>query len=201
MKYLQKNETLKNRIGSNDEKWLKESKAKLLKQINEEKRANLIMSRMEKQMNKQYQMASIPFNKASKSEFYNVVSKKHKVPDFNINQLKLGVHDTYKKDEKITTNFEPMDIEDVINKANLEEKSKKVNGHISHIEEDYNELKVHSNKQSIEGILVQRAVKTTIQTFYDKVLFDSYSNAHEVLKMFLFTRSRPDLRESKWYHW
>ena len=46
------NDTLKNQIGSYDEKWLEESKAKLLKDINDEKRANLIMSRMKKQMNK-----------------------------------------------------------------------------------------------------------------------------------------------------
>ena len=47
------NESLKNQIGDYDEKWLQESKAKLLKEIDDEKRANLIMSRMKKQMNKQ----------------------------------------------------------------------------------------------------------------------------------------------------
>ena len=46
------NDVLKNQIGEYDQKWLKESKAKLLKDINDEKRANLIMSRMKKQMNK-----------------------------------------------------------------------------------------------------------------------------------------------------
>ena len=46
------NESLKNQIGDYDEKWLQESKAKLLKDIEDEKRANLIMSRMKKQMNK-----------------------------------------------------------------------------------------------------------------------------------------------------
>ena len=46
------NNALKNQIGDYDEKWLEESKAKLLKDINDEKRANLIMSRMKKQMNK-----------------------------------------------------------------------------------------------------------------------------------------------------
>ena len=43
------NESLKNKIGSYDEKKLEGSKAKLLKQI-DGKRANLIMSRMEKHM-------------------------------------------------------------------------------------------------------------------------------------------------------
>ena len=46
------NEFLKNQIGEYDQKWLEESKAKLLKDINGEKRANLIMSRMKKQMEK-----------------------------------------------------------------------------------------------------------------------------------------------------
>ena len=46
------NDVLKNQIGENDQKWLEESKAKLLKDINDEKRSNLIMSRMRKQMNK-----------------------------------------------------------------------------------------------------------------------------------------------------
>ena len=40
------NDALKNQIGEYDEKWLQESKAKLLKEIDDEKRANLIMSRM-----------------------------------------------------------------------------------------------------------------------------------------------------------
>ena len=47
------NDTLKSKIGDYDEKWLQESKAKLLKDIDDEKRANLIMSRMKKQMEKQ----------------------------------------------------------------------------------------------------------------------------------------------------
>ena len=47
------NDVLKNQIGEYDQKWLDESKAKLLKDINDEKRANIIMTRMKKQMNKQ----------------------------------------------------------------------------------------------------------------------------------------------------
>ena len=39
-----------NKIGSYDEKWFKESKARLLQQIDDEKRANLSISRMKKQM-------------------------------------------------------------------------------------------------------------------------------------------------------
>ena len=40
------NESLKNQIGDYEKKWLQELKAKLLKDIDDEKRANLIMSRM-----------------------------------------------------------------------------------------------------------------------------------------------------------
>ena len=52
-----KNETLKNIrwlwwIGDYDEKWLEDSKAKQLKQIDGDRRANLVMSRMQKQMKK-----------------------------------------------------------------------------------------------------------------------------------------------------
>ena len=45
LNYLQKTK-LKNKIESYDEKWLEESRAKLTKQIDDRKRANLIMARM-----------------------------------------------------------------------------------------------------------------------------------------------------------
>ena len=47
-----KNESLKNKFGPYDEKWLEESKATLLQQINDKRRANLIIFWMKKQMNK-----------------------------------------------------------------------------------------------------------------------------------------------------
>ena len=84
-----------------------------------------------------------------KSEFDGIVSKKDNLQDLNIIQLKLEVHDTYKKDEKLTTNFEPTDDKDVVNKAYLDEKLKK-NSHIFYIEKDYNEFKSQYNKQSVE---------------------------------------------------
>ena len=73
---------------------------------------------------------------------------------------------------------------------------KKIDGHISYIEKDYNEFKKQYNKQSVEDVLIQRAVKTTIQILYDKGLFYNFQNAQEVLKDFLFTtRRRPDLEK------
>ena len=140
-------------------------------------------------------MAYISYNKLWESEFDGIVSKRDKLQDLNINNLKLEVHDTYKKDEKITTNFEPVDNDDVINKAYLDEKLLNINGHISKLEKDYNEFKLQYNKQSVEEILIQRAVKT-IQILYDKGLFDNFQNAEEVLKDFLFvTRRRGDLSD------
>ena len=107
-------------------------------------------------------MAYISYNKLWESEFDGIVSKRDKLQVANISQLKLEVHDTYKKDEKLTTNFEPVDNEDVINKGYLDEKFLNINGHISRLEKDYNEFKLQYNKQSVEEILIQRAVKTTI---------------------------------------
>ena len=74
------------------------------------------------------------------TEFDGIVSKRDKLQDLNIIQLKLEVHDTYKKIEKLTTNFEAVDDKDVKNKAYLDEKLKKLDGHISYIQKDYNEL-------------------------------------------------------------
>ena len=65
-----------------------------------------------------------------------------------------------------------------------------MNGHISHIEKGKNEFKLQYNKQSAEKILIQRAVKTTIQILYDKGLFGNYANADKILEDFLFTTRR-----------
>ena len=46
------NDALKKQIGDYDQKWLEETKARLSKVIDDKKRADLIMSRMKKQMNK-----------------------------------------------------------------------------------------------------------------------------------------------------
>ena len=123
------------------------------------------------------------------SEFDGIVSKRDKLQDLNINQVKLEVHDTYKKDEKRTTNFEPIDNSDVINKAYLESKLLKIDGHLSKLEKDYNEFILQYNKQNVEDILIQRAVKTTIQILYDKGLFDKFQNADKVLEDFFYNKT------------
>ena len=67
-------------------------------------------------------MAYLSYNKLWESEFDNIVSKRDKLQDMSNNQLKLEVNDTYKRDEKLTANFEAVNNENVINKAYLDEK-------------------------------------------------------------------------------
>ena len=141
-------------------------------------------------------MAYISYNKLWESEFDGIISKRDKLQDLNISQLKLEVHNTSKKGEKLTTNFEPVDDSDVINKGYLDSKLLKIDSHLSKLEKDYNEFILQYNKQNVEEILIQRAVKTTIQILYDKGLFDNFQNADKILEDFLFTtRRRPDLSE------
>ena len=135
-------------------------------------------------------MAYISYNNLWESEFDGIVSKRDKLQDANINQLKLEVHDSYRKDEKLTTNFEPNDNEDVINKGYLDSKLLKIDGHLSKLEKDFNAFTLQYDLQNVEEILVQRAVKTFIQILYDKGLFDNYANADKVLEDFLFTTMR-----------
>ena len=74
-------------------------------------------------------MAYISYNKLWESQYENIVSKKDKVLDLMINQIELEVHDTYKKDEKITI-LEAVNDRDVTNKTYLDEKLFKKNGHL-----------------------------------------------------------------------
>ena len=65
------------------------------------------------------------------------------------------------------------------------------------LEKDYNEFELHYNKQSVEEILIRRAVKTTIQKLY-KGLFDDNGNAKELLEDFsLVARKSPELEQNK----
>ena len=89
-----------------------------------------------------------------------------------------------KIDQKITTNFEAVDDEDVINKTYLDSNLLKIDGHLSKLDKENNEFKLQYNKQSVEDILIQTAVKTTIQILYDKGLFEKYTNADKVLDVF-----------------
>ena len=75
-------------------------------------------------------MAYISLNNLWESQFDDIVSKRHKLQKLNINQLKLEVYGTYKKDEKLTTKFEHTDNSDVINEGYLDDKLININGHL-----------------------------------------------------------------------
>ena len=119
------------------------------------------------------------------------------VQDINLNQLKLKLNDTQKKEEKITTRFKAVNDEDARNKECLDKKLAEVKRHLSHREKDYNEYNDHERHNG--EVLIEKAVKTTIQILYDKVLFDTYDNADEILKDFLFIevndRRRTDVNQ------
>ena len=71
-----------------------------------------------------------------------------------------------------------------------------MDGHLSLLEKDYNDFKLHYDKQTVGKILIQRAVKATIQILYAKGFIDIFPNADKVLKDFSFlTRRRSDLLE------
>ena len=132
-------------------------------------------------------MAYISYDKLWRSEFHNNVSAKDRVQDKNPKQLKLEVNDTYNKDEKKQQNLN-LNNEYVVNKAYLATKLSKTGGHLSLIEKDYEEFKSRNVKQS-EEVLIERAVKTTIQIHYDKGLFDNYDKTDELLKnIYLLTK-------------
>ena len=119
--------------------------------------------------------------------------------DINLNQLELKVNDNYRKQEKITTNFEPSDDSELVNIVYLDGKFSKMETCIIYREKNYKEFQLRNDKQ-MEQVLIGIAVKTTIQILHDKGLFDIYYNAHEVLKDYLLIdevneRRRPDSEE------
>ena len=67
---------------------------------------------------------------------------------------------------------------------------KKNDGLISYKGKNYNEFELQYNKQSVEDILIQSAVRTTIQILNDKGLFDNFQNADKVLEDFFFVTRR-----------
>ena len=87
-------------------------------------------------------MAYISYNKLWECEFDGIVSKRDKLQDLINTQWKLELHDTYKKNEKLTLNVEPSNNEEIINKVYLDEKLLRTNGHLSILEKDYKEFKL-----------------------------------------------------------
>ena len=81
--------------------------------------------------------------------------------------MKLNVKDNYEKDEKVTTIFEPSGNEDVVNKGYIDTKITEINENLLFIEKVFKKFKLYTNKQSVEEILNEGAVRTTIQKLYN----------------------------------
>ena len=62
-------------------------------------------------------MSYISYDELWRSKFHNNVSAKDRMQDINLNQIKLRVNGTYKKDYKVSTEFEPIKPADGINKG------------------------------------------------------------------------------------
>ena len=107
-------------------------------------------------------MAYIRFDKFWRLEIYNNVPTKGRVPDKNFNQLKLKVNNTSEKDEKLSTSFQPQNIEYVVNKAQLDTNLSIVKGHISFIEKKkFIEFELHGDegRQSGDEFVIEKSVK------------------------------------------
>ena len=132
-------------------------------------------------------MANISYKNLWESEFDNIVSSEDRLQDANIIQLKLkGSKKSMliRTIKKIRTNFEPFDDSNVINKDYLDRKLPKKEGQISYIGKNHNQFKLPSDKQSVEEVLIEGTVNTTIQILHDKGLFEIYANVDKVLKKF-----------------
>ena len=84
------------------------------------------------------------------------------------------------KDERLTTVFEPSKDKDVLCKTYLDTKLSKVQELISFIEKEYNNFKVGNDRLSEEeGVLIESAMKATIQILSDTGFFDRFIIANE----------------------
>ena len=92
-------------------------------------------------------MAYKSFDELWRFENYENVSAEDKTQYTNLNQSKLKVNGTFKKDEKTTMSFEPHNNEDVKSKAHLQTKFFKVRGHILFIEKKLISLHLHNDKK------------------------------------------------------
>ena len=99
-------------------------------------------------------------------------------------------------------NFEPLNIENAVNKGYLDTKILEVEAHLSLVEKNSNEFKLHSDKkkQSDDEFLIEKAVKTSIQIPFDEGLIDNYDIVDEVFKGCLLNaevneRGRLDLKK------
>ena len=127
-----------------------------------------------------------------RSEFCIIVSAKDRVQNKIVTPLKFKVNKTYKKDEKITTNFEPSSPEDARNKDFLSTTLGEVNGHIVYIEKIILVKRIFQDpiNKLIRTSKIEQAVKVkaTIELVYDRRMCNRNDNADEVIKNYLLIK-------------
>ena len=98
-------------------------------------------------------------------------------------RLKFSLNETYRKDKKITANFEPSNDEDVINKANFDITWAEVKGHTSVIGKDSFDFMAKCLKsQNDLNFWNEITLKTTIRILYNEGAFDNSDDTDEVPK-------------------
>ena len=117
-----------------------------------------------------------------KASFKKNISAKHRVHDNSFNQSKLKNNKTYEKEEKIATNFERSNYEDVKNKAYLDKNLSKTEGHSSLSEKNYDEFRLHSNRKRPRRTQLKELLNQLNKYFIKRDFFDKYDFADEVLK-------------------
>ena len=113
-----------------------------------------------------------------KVSFWTTPLQNTECKKINLKSLKLKVNYSFKKNENITTNYEPSNDEYEVNKAYLDTEVSKVEDHILFIEKDCN--KYNDIETFHEEFLIERAVKTTGQELSDKKFFKNYDIADRV---------------------
>ena len=66
-------------------------------------------------------MSYVRYNNLGESKINGIDSKREKLQDMKIIQVKLDIHDSFKEDKNLATNFERTDNTDVMNKSYLDE--------------------------------------------------------------------------------
>ena len=108
------------------------------------------------------------FNEWWRYELYNIVSADAGLQDMNLNKLKLNINESYKKDDKITRNYEPSNDEDVVKNAWRDTKLSTINENgqrrIPFIEKEVSEFLINFHKSARFNdpqTLIQNTVKKT----------------------------------------
>ena len=138
-------------------------------------------------------MAYVSYEDSWRSEIHNNASAKDRMQNIKFNEIRINLkmNDTSKKNKKRTTKLEPFDdtkcIEDrKIYPKQRFKKTQKKSKLLGNKNAKHPLGLERTIKQFVEEVLFEKTVKWTIQTLYDRGLFDNCDHADVVLKHYLF---------------